>query len=221
MSHTNYTFSPIEEALPRQQMILRNVASSKFGGDWHSTPHSHDYTELFYIIGGDGQFQINESLFPVRAHQLVVVNPNILHTEVSYAARPLEYIVLGIEGLELTIPGSGEGRYCIYSFPEQNDVLECMQKVLQEMQAGQPEYQTLCLAYMDIIMVQLIRSASVSLTQTHSRFPVRDSMGIWMKISFPACRTASASASVHLEKGITAAVKGMGKSSISAVPSPQ
>ena len=172
MSHTNYPFSLMSEPLPRQQMILRNVASSKFGGDWHSTPHSHDYTELFYIIGGDGQFQINESLFPVRAHQLVVVNPNILHTEVSYAARPLEYIVLGIEGLELTIPGSGEGRYCIYSFPEQNDVLECMQKVLQEMQAGRPEYQTLCLAYMDIIMVQLIRSASVSLTQTRSRFPV-------------------------------------------------
>ena len=171
MSHTNYPFSLVKEPLTRRQMALRNAASSKYGGDWHSTPHSHDYTELFYIIGGDGQFQINEQLFPVRAHQLVVVNPNIVHTEVSYEARPLEYIVLGIEGLELTIPGSDEGRYCVYSFPEQNEVLECMQKILQEMQEGSPEYQTLCLAYMDIIMVQLIRNASVSVTQSHSRFP--------------------------------------------------
>lgn len=171
MSHTNYTFSLTKESLPRQHMILRNVASAKYGGDWHSTPHAHSYTELFYIVGGDGQFQINDSLFPVHAHQLVVVNPNIIHTEVSYEAHPLEYIVLGIEGLELTIPGSGEARYCIYSFPANNDVLTCMQRVLQEMQERKPEHQTVCLAYMDLIMVQLLRHASVSVSQAPSRFP--------------------------------------------------
>ena len=172
MSHTNYPFSLMPEAFPRRELILRNVASSRYGGDWHSTPHAHDYTELFYILGGDGQFQISDQRFPVQAHQLVVVNPNTIHTEISYETHPLEYIVLGIGGLELTIPGSEEERYCLYSFPEQNEVLECMQRVLLEMQDGMPEYQTLCLACIDIIMVQLIRSASVSVTQSHSRFPV-------------------------------------------------
>ncbi len=172
MSHTNYPFTLMNTPIPRQQMILRSIASSRYGGDWHSIPHTHDYTELFYITGGEGQFQINDKLFPVQAHQLVVVNPGIIHTEVSYAAHPLEYIVLGIEGLELTIPGSEEERYSIYSFPEQNEVLDCMLKVLLEMQEGRPEYQSLCLAYMDIIMVQLIRNASVSVTQSHSRFPI-------------------------------------------------
>ena len=171
MSHTNYTFSPMEGALPRQQMILRNVASAKYGGDWHSMPHTHSYTELFYIVGGDGQFQIDGQLFPVQANQLVVVNPNIIHTEVSYEARPLEYIVLGIEGIELTLSGSEGGRYCFYSFPEGNDVLVCMRKVLQEMQERRPEYQTSCLAYMDIIIVQLMRNASISVTQSPARFP--------------------------------------------------
>ena len=171
MSHTNYTFSLKSDSLPRQHMILRNVASAKYGCDWHSIPHAHSYTELFYIIGGVGQFQINGSQFPIQAHQLVVVNPNILHTEVSYEAQPLEYIVLGIEGLELTIPDSDEARYCIYSFPEHNEVLTCMRSVLREMQERGQEYQTMCLAYMDIIMVQLIRHASMSVTQSHPRFP--------------------------------------------------
>ena len=171
MSHTNYAFSLTNEETTRHQMILRNVASAKYGGDWHSIPHAHSYTELFYIIGGDGQFRINDQLFPVRAHQLVVVNPGILHTEVSYEAHPLEYIVLGIEGLQLTVPGSDEARYCIYSFPEHNDVLTCMQRVLQEMQERRPEFQTVCLAYLDLIMVQLVRSTSVSAAQTQSRFP--------------------------------------------------
>ena len=171
MSNTNYTFSLTKESLPRQQMILRNISSAKYGGDWSSIPHTHSYTELFYIVGGDGQFQIHEQLFPVRAHQLVVVNPNVLHTEVSYDAHPLEYLVLGIEGLELTVPDSDEARYCIYSFPEDNGVLTCMQSVLREMQERSPEYETACLAYLDLIMVQLLRKASVSVTQTQSRFP--------------------------------------------------
>ena len=171
MSHTNYTFNLLTESLPRQKMILRSVASAKYGGDWYSIPHAHTYTELFYIVGGDGQFQIAGRLFPVRAHQLVVVNPNILHTEVSYEAHPLEYIVLGIEGLELTTPDSDESRHCIYSFPEQNAVLKCMQSILQEMQDRKQEYETICLAYMDIITVQLMRNASVSVSQTQARFP--------------------------------------------------
>ena len=171
MSHMNYAFSLTKAPPSRQQMLLRSVASAKYGGDWYSIPHSHSHTELFYIVGGDGQFQINGRLFPVQAHQLVVVNPGILHTEVSYEAHPLEYIVLGIEGLELSMSGSEEARYCIYSFPEQNEVLRCMQKILQEMQERKPKYETLCMACMDIIMVELVRNASVSVTETQARFP--------------------------------------------------
>ena len=171
MSNTNYAFNIIKEDKPLDQMILRNVSSAKYGGDWHSTPHAHSYTELFYIVGGDGQFQINDRLFPVQAHQLVVVNPNLIHTEVSYEAHPLEYIVIGIEGFELTFPGTEEGHYCIYTFTEDNGVLTCMQNILREMQDQKPEYQTVCQAYMEIIMVQLIRNASISVTQIHSRFP--------------------------------------------------
>ena len=171
MSHNNYTFTLTKEPAPRQQMVLRNVASATYGGDWHSIPHTHSYTELFYIVGGDGQFLINERLFPVHAHQLVIVNPNIIHTEVSYEAHPLEYIVLGIEGLALTNSDAADAPYCIYSFPESNIVLTCMQNVLQEMQACKPEYHAACLAYMDIILVELMRNASVSVTQIGSRFP--------------------------------------------------
>lgn len=171
MSHTHYPINQAKESQPHEKMILRNVASAKYGGDWHSIPHSHSYTELFYIVGGDGQFQINDSIFPVQAHQLVVVNPNILHTEVSYDAHPLEYIVIGIEGLEVTISGTDEGRFCIYTFPEDNGVLICMQNILREMQGRESEYQTVCQACMDIIMVLLMRNASVSVTQVHSSFP--------------------------------------------------
>ena len=102
--------------LPRDKKKLRNIASTKYSGDWPSIPHSHSYAELFYIVDGAGQFQINDKLFPVQAHQLVVVNPNVIHTEVSLESHPLEYIVLGIEGLEFTISDAAEGSFCFTIF---------------------------------------------------------------------------------------------------------
>jgi AraC-like DNA-binding protein len=162
MSNQNYIFTlPADTFLPNI-LKLRNVGSARYGGDWHSTPHVHNYTELFYIVGGQGQFSIDDELFPVSADQLVIVNPNIAHTEVSYEAHPLEYIVIGIEGLELSVDGNNGGRFCIFSFPENNHALTCMQHILQEMQTREPHHQTLCQAYMEILVVQLMRDASFS-----------------------------------------------------------
>ena len=165
MSHIHYAFNQTKESPSREPLKLRNVASAQYGGDWHSTPHTHKYTELFYITGGDGQFQIDDEQFLVRSHQLVIVNPNIIHTELSYEARPLEYIVLGIEGLEVSVPETNEARYCVYTFSTENDVLNCMQNILQEMQNQQPQHSTVCQAYMDILTVQLMRNASFSTSQ--------------------------------------------------------
>lgn len=171
MSHINYSFNQDDDSLPRDKMKLRNIASTRYSGDWPSIPHSHSYTELFYIVDGAGQFQINDRLFPVRAHQLVVVNPNVIHTEVSLESHPLEYIVLGIVGLEFTISDTSEGSFCVYTFDGNNDVLPCMRKILTEMQNRESNFQILCQAYMDIIVVQLMRNASVSAVPIHSRLP--------------------------------------------------
>ena len=171
MSHIHYAFNLIKENRSQEYLKLRNVASAKYGGDWHSTPHAHNYTELFYIIGGNGQFQIDDEQFPVRAHQLVIVNPNIIHTELSYAAHPLEYIVLGIEGLEISIPETNENRYCIYTFPTANKVLNCMESILHEMQHRESAHQVACQAYMDILVVQLMRHTGTSMTQVADNSP--------------------------------------------------
>ena len=165
MSNIHYAFNLMKESRSQEHLKLHSVASAKYGGDWHSIPHSHSYTELFYIIGGNGQFLIDDERFPVREHQLVIVNPNIIHTELSYEAHPLEYIVLGIEGLEISTPGTNEERYCIYTFPSANRVLNCMQSILREMQEREPEHQMACQAYMDILVVQLMRNTDTSMTQ--------------------------------------------------------
>ena len=61
---------------------------------------------------------------------------------------------------------------------------------------------------------------NTALSPTHSFFPVKDSIGICIIISFPADCNFSTFSSELLENGITAAVKGTSNAIISSVPSP-
>lgn len=36
MSHINYSFNQTDDSLPRDKMKLRNIASTKYSGDWPS-----------------------------------------------------------------------------------------------------------------------------------------------------------------------------------------
>ena len=63
--------------------------------------HTHSCTELFYCLSGEGQFLLSGQLFPVKPDDMVIVNPQVEHTELSLNASPLEYIVLGVSGIEI------------------------------------------------------------------------------------------------------------------------
>lgn len=160
MSNRHYILQPCEENGIRNAARLLNVSSAKFGGDWHSTLHSHKYAELFYIVGGEGHFRIEDQLYPVKAHQVVMVNPNVLHTEVGYPIHPMEYIVLGIEGLELFVSPELNSRFRILDSRGGSDILPCLRQILQESQSGQPGCEAICQAYMEILILRLMRSIS-------------------------------------------------------------
>lgn len=164
MSNRRYELDISSENDIRGSAKLRNVASAKYGGDWHSLPHTHGYAELFYIVGGDGQFRIEDQLHSVQENQLVIVSPNVMHTEVSYEAHPLEYIVLGIEGLQLSMAKNQDSRYRILDYRGCGDVLTCMRNIFREMESRQPGYEVICQAYMEILITRLMRSTNFSLS---------------------------------------------------------
>lgn len=168
MSNSRYALDCSKENDIRSHTRLLSVGSARYGGDWHSIPHAHAYAELFYIVGGDGQFRIEDQLYPVRANQLIIVNPNVIHTEVSYEAHPLEYIVLGIDGLELAVSTNTNGRFCILDYQGGGDILTCLRHILRETEGRQAGFETICQAYTEILIVRLMRSTSFSVTDSSS-----------------------------------------------------
>ena len=81
---------------------LLYVSTSKYEGDWQSILHSHPFSELFYVVNGNGSFIAEGSEFPVSKNDMVIINPHVQHTEKSLHTTPLEYIVLGIDGLSFS-----------------------------------------------------------------------------------------------------------------------
>lgn len=172
MSHQHYVFTLPQQPDIRSGIKLRNAASARYGGDWSSIPHTHSYTELFYVVGGDGQFRIDGDLFPVHENQLVIVNPNILHTEVSYGDHPLEYIVVGVEGPELSMQGEHDGRFCVFDVPHADSILSYMRSILLEMQNRSLGYEAVCQAYTEILIIHLLRNANFSVGESPSDSPI-------------------------------------------------
>lgn len=163
MSRSHYSLENDQEFTVRGTAKLINVASAKYGGDWHCVSHTHNHTELFYIIGGEGQFLIQDQLYPVHINNLVIINPNVPHTEVSLNSQPLEYIVLGIGGVELQANNTANGQFSILDHFESVEISSCLRNILREMEQKNTGYEDICQAYTEILIIRLMRNTSLAI----------------------------------------------------------
>lgn len=154
---------------------LLYVSTAKFGVDWHSIAHSHSHAELFYVVGGAGQFQIENERFSVSSDTLVIVNPNVEHTELSLNNNPMEYIVLGLDGLELSSSDGLDSRYRLLSFQGSEDVLGCLRNIVRETERKQTGYEIICQNYLNILILRLMRGTPLSSSRSLAGQSIRQS----------------------------------------------
>ena len=76
-----------QQNLSKLNFNLRYISISKYEGDWQSLPHTHHFTELFYVISGNGIFHVENDLVPVKPNDLMIVNPHVEHTEDRKSTR--------------------------------------------------------------------------------------------------------------------------------------
>ena len=137
------------------QTRLLYATWAHYSEEWHSTLHTHTCAELFFITSGHGVFQVRQNRFPVAINDLVIVNAGIPHTETSHKGSPMEYIVLGVEGLE--IPADGSGCALLHLAEEQAAVTACLRIVRQEIQEEQPGCDEICQDLLNVILARLRR----------------------------------------------------------------
>lgn len=157
MSNRRYQLDEIK--LQKMNIRLLYITQARYGADWHSVPHSHHFTELFYVTRGRGKFLVNNTKFDVQEHDMIIVNPNVSHTELGIPDVPLEYIALGINGLQFTshddnIPYD----YSLHHFEEYNEEISFYLKtLLTEVQRKEESFNLICQNLLEILILNLVR----------------------------------------------------------------
>lgn len=160
VSNTIYHFNNAKSN--NLSLKLLYVSKAKYEADWHSTMHMHPFTEVFYVVNGDGLFKIRDESFSVKTHDLVIVNANLLHTESSKGSNPLEYIVLGIDGMSLK-PLENTDLFSEHLYSIQNcrkdreEISFYLNSILREAEAKKEHYETVCQNLVEILVLSLAR----------------------------------------------------------------
>lgn len=157
----NRRYDADAQSSPQNELHFLYISTSKYEGDWQSIRHTHPFSELFYVVKGRGYFDVGDTHFIIAPDDLVMVNPQITHAERSYQQEPLEYIVLGIQGLSFSED------YTHHSYRGQNkEILFLIRQILEETQKKQDRYSDVCSKLLEILLIHITRRQKVTIQNT-------------------------------------------------------
>ena len=156
MSNRHYLIN--SEDLQNLNARLLSIAFSKDEGDWKSIMHTHHFTELLFVVSGEGSFSFNQEQSPLRRGDLVIIPPYTEHTERSSQNHPLEYYVLGIDGISFLSQKDRECAHVFCNFEHDPSIHELFRQMLYEIRTAQYGSQTICQHLLEILILKIIRS---------------------------------------------------------------
>ena len=81
MSHRQYVVQTTD--VEKLNVRLLSISFSKDEKDWRSVLHTHPFTELFFVVAGEGKFLFREKSYQIKTGDLVIIPPYMEHTEQS------------------------------------------------------------------------------------------------------------------------------------------
>ena len=146
---------------------LLYLTTSRYDQSWRNPLHSHAFSEVFCITGGKGYFMVRGQKCPVEKGHLLIVNPQVEHGEFSSEANPLEYTVLGIEGLQFTPSAvQQDGLPAIHIPQASSSILQCMDMLRDEIQHSRPGQEAICQNLLNVIILMILRQKDMRLSIT-------------------------------------------------------
>lgn len=157
MSNQRYQVKSFQ--LEKMNIQLLYITQAEFGSDWHSIKHTHHFTELFYVIRGNGSFEVEDDEFKVKEDDLIIVNPNVYHTEKGTSSAPFEYIVLGISGLQFLNKDKNEAYdYSVYNYEDyKHEILFYLRTLVEEIKKEDENFEVIAQNLLEVLIINIIR----------------------------------------------------------------
>lgn len=141
---------------------LLYVSVSKYESDWNSLLHIHYFSEIFYITSGRGEFIVGSKKFQVDPDNMVIINPKVEHTETSIGDTPLEYIILGIDGLAFN--SLEEDYIVINSYAFKTDMRFYLNALAIEMKKDRLFREVICQNLLSTILILILRNKNLDIS---------------------------------------------------------
>lgn len=162
-----YEIHKNDDTIDRLPVRLLYVTHSSYDQGWHSSQHSHDFAELFYIVEGEGSFIVNSIEHEVSKNQLIVINSNVSHTEKSSDNQSMEYITLGFDGMSFNKKNSQSKENIIIFEDDRIEIFFLIQFLLAELDDSDDNH----VFYMsqnilEMIIVKLIQYQDIEIEES-------------------------------------------------------
>jgi len=160
MAHEHFYVKRSErESLVQPELIYTGLLED--APNWFNIQHSHDFCEILYVAGGEGEAILEGKKFRLAPGDLVVVNPGTLHEERSDAKAPLRLIFLAIR--DFAVPGLPAGclsqeKYRVLSCGEYRYKMDIyLRELLQETSSQIEFYQEISQGLVSALLVLVMR----------------------------------------------------------------
>ncbi len=135
----------------------------RYVGDWKSLIHNHSYMEILFITDGKGFLRTLDGDMPIHKGMIVIINPTVMHTELSDEIDHLEYAVFSLDDIIFTQKKSDEyNEVFLFDFSADFETLFDVLRVIEKEEVEmKPFWQFAVLNEVDKFMLFILRRTSL------------------------------------------------------------
>lgn len=173
MAYNNYLLTSTSTGNQPHYNLLYLI-KSKYENDLHSTAHFHSFTELYFILKGEGCFIIDNQKCEVREGNVIIINPNLMHSAYANKNNPIEFVILGIENLvfsslEIAAKNNENNFFpCFDFYNHKRTLINFIDSINKELEEKKEYYFIACQNILNMLLVFIMRQTQLKGTEAPS-----------------------------------------------------
>lgn len=140
---------------------LLSISLSKDERDWQGGLHTHPFTEIFYVMDGKGSFLFPEKSYSIKPGDLIIIPAYLEHTEQSSPGHPLQYYVLGIDGITFPTGETNEHTHIFCDFSTIPFITSLFEQILYEGKHQTYGSDAICQKLLEILLLKITQTQNL------------------------------------------------------------